>query len=296
MRPAKHAPDLTSTEQASENNDFCSACNASGYLLCCDGCDRSFHFTCLDPPLSENAKELDEPWFCFICVEKRPATAESPEKPSRGLGLFASLVSSLKKRNPKNFELPVDLRDYFEGVATDKNGAFVEALHATKNTRYVRVKTLMQAATYSRHFTGVDQVIRMSSQTTTSCATARATLSSATHATRPRRASAQSSRATTAVKTGISTASIHRWQIRLRSIRMARKFTTGCVLYTLIKNCDASTCLCSVAVRSMSASRRTRLLSTPRCPAAPGTTASSKLRKMTPMPQIPNSTTLRMLA
>ena len=119
--------DLTDEEQLSENNDFCSACGGSGFLLCCDGCDRSFHFSCLDPPLNDDASELNEPWFCYICVAKRPITAESPEKPQRGL--FAPLLSSLKKRNPSNFALPPEIRDYFEGVATDKNGAFLEALN-----------------------------------------------------------------------------------------------------------------------------------------------------------------------
>ena len=113
-------------EQLSENNDFCSACGGSGFLLCCDGCDRSFHFSCLDPPLHDNASELNEPWFCYICVSKKPAEA-SPEKATRNL--FTPLISSLKKRNPSNFALPQDVRDYFEGVATDKNGSFVESVH-----------------------------------------------------------------------------------------------------------------------------------------------------------------------
>ena len=119
--------DLTADEQLSENNDFCSACGGSGFLLCCDGCDRSFHFSCLDPPLNEDASELNEPWYCYICVAKRPVTSGSPEKPQ--YGLFAPLFSSLKKRNPSNFALPSEVREHFEGVATDRNGAFVEAVH-----------------------------------------------------------------------------------------------------------------------------------------------------------------------
>jgi hypothetical protein len=124
--------DLTLDDQLSENNDFCSACGGSGFLLCCDGCDRSFHFSCLDPPLNDDASELNEPWFCYICVAKRPVAA-SPEKQQRGL--FAPLFSSLRKRNPSNFQLPEIIRDYFEAVATDKSGAFVESVHT--RTRFV---------------------------------------------------------------------------------------------------------------------------------------------------------------
>lgn len=112
----------------SDNNDFCSSCRGSGYLLCCDGCDRSFHFACLDPPLSQDASELQEPWFCFKCVAKRA----QPQRHSRGL--FSTLLSSLDKRNPSIFSLPQSIRDHFEGVATGKDGRFMEAVNG--KTRY----------------------------------------------------------------------------------------------------------------------------------------------------------------
>ncbi|KAK4903396.1 hypothetical protein LTR27_000327 [Elasticomyces elasticus] len=126
--------DLTIDEQLSENNDFCSACGGSGFLLCCDGCDRSFHFSCLDPPLNEEASELNEPWFCYICVAKRPVAIEQPDKqPQRGL--LAPLFSSLKKQNPSNFALPLEIRDYFESVQADANGNFIEAVHSRTRGR-----------------------------------------------------------------------------------------------------------------------------------------------------------------
>jgi hypothetical protein len=128
VRCPRHVSDdmcnLTDASQLSENNDFCSSCR--GFLLCCDGCDRSFHFACLDPPISEQASELNEPWFCFVCVAKRPITAEQPEKPARGL--FAPLLNSLNKKNPETFELPEEIRNYFEGVSTANNGEFTEAV------------------------------------------------------------------------------------------------------------------------------------------------------------------------
>ncbi|EMC95572.1 hypothetical protein BAUCODRAFT_494698 [Baudoinia panamericana UAMH 10762] len=120
-------------EEQSENNDFCAACGGSGYLLCCDGCDRSFHFTCLDPPLNEDASELNEPWYCFVCVARRPVTSDTNEKPQRGL--FAPLLSVLKKRNPSNFSLPESIRNYYDAVQTGRNGDFVEAVHAKTRNR-----------------------------------------------------------------------------------------------------------------------------------------------------------------
>ncbi|KAK3674584.1 hypothetical protein LTR78_005670 [Recurvomyces mirabilis] len=120
-------------EELSENNDFCSACGGSGFLLCCDGCDRSFHFACLDPPLNEDASELNEPWYCFICVAKRPVTTEPTDKPQRGL--FAPLLTSLRKLNPATFTLPQEVRDYFEGVQTDRHGHFIEAVNGKTRNR-----------------------------------------------------------------------------------------------------------------------------------------------------------------
>lgn len=128
MLPGQSEHGLITVKQLSENNDFCSACGGSGFLLCCDGCDRSFHFSCLDPPLNEDASELNEPWFCFVCIAKRPIGSGQPEKPQRGL--FAPLLNGLKKRNPSNFALPQYIRDYYEGVQTDKTGSFVEAVTA----------------------------------------------------------------------------------------------------------------------------------------------------------------------
>ena len=125
MLSLRFKPDpLTDDEQLSDNNDFCSACGGCGYLLCCDGCDRSFHFACLDPPLHEDTKELDEPWHCFICAAKRPGAAESTEKPATGL--FGPLFNGLKTTNPSNFSLPEDVRTYFDGVGTDKHGNFMD--------------------------------------------------------------------------------------------------------------------------------------------------------------------------
>ncbi|KAJ9667898.1 hypothetical protein H2201_002084 [Coniosporium apollinis] len=115
-------------DSRSENNDFCSACGGSGFLLCCDGCDRSFHFTCCDPPLDRNASALDEPWFCFPCLAK----GHVAPTPSRGL--FSALLDQIDRRNPTAFGLPKDIQEYFEGVKAGDEGEYEEA-HAQKSVK-----------------------------------------------------------------------------------------------------------------------------------------------------------------
>ncbi|ORY83915.1 hypothetical protein BCR37DRAFT_346070, partial [Protomyces lactucae-debilis] len=52
------------------NDEHCSACRGTGKLLCCDDCPRSFHFSCIEPPIEE-ADIPDEPYFCMSCWERR---------------------------------------------------------------------------------------------------------------------------------------------------------------------------------------------------------------------------------
>ncbi|GAB7352617.1 hypothetical protein MBLNU459_g2994t1 [Dothideomycetes sp. NU459] len=113
----------------SDNNDFCSACSGSGFLLCCDGCDRAFHFTCLDPPLTRNASELQEPWYCFTCVAKRA------QPPKQHRGLFSALLSNVEKRNPTTFSLPQKVREYFDGISTGKDGRFLDMVNSKTRSK-----------------------------------------------------------------------------------------------------------------------------------------------------------------
>lgn len=100
-----------------DNVDYCSACGGSGRLLCCDGCIRSFHFKCLDPPVNS---EPEGTWLCFVCQAKRdPQPRPLP-------GLFSGLRYILHKQNPRAFHLPTDLRNYFHNVVTGEEGEFEE--------------------------------------------------------------------------------------------------------------------------------------------------------------------------
>jgi hypothetical protein len=53
------------------NQDFCSVCRGIGSFLCCDGCPRSFHFMCLEPPLRVDELPEEDQWFCRKCKVER---------------------------------------------------------------------------------------------------------------------------------------------------------------------------------------------------------------------------------
>jgi len=50
------------------NEEICGACGGPGRFLCCEGCPKSFHFTCLDPPIDENDLPEDS-WYPLIAKE-----------------------------------------------------------------------------------------------------------------------------------------------------------------------------------------------------------------------------------
>ncbi|KAF2862281.1 hypothetical protein K470DRAFT_256244 [Piedraia hortae CBS 480.64] len=117
--------EATIDKEPSENNDWCSACGTTGLLLCCDGCDRAFHLTCLDPPISENSSQLNEPWYCFTCLSTKVMPNE-PEMPA--YGLFAPLLNNLRSSNTKDYLLPDHVREYFDTVRTGEHGNFMQGL------------------------------------------------------------------------------------------------------------------------------------------------------------------------
>ncbi|XP_055673554.1 autoimmune regulator [Falco peregrinus] len=79
--PVPHQPGLQPAggigdPPGQENEDECAACGDGGELICCDGCPRAFHLTCLVPPLPRVPSGT---WRCGFCM----ASAAEPG-PLRG--------------------------------------------------------------------------------------------------------------------------------------------------------------------------------------------------------------------
>ncbi|KAK6910768.1 hypothetical protein I203_104800 [Kwoniella mangroviensis CBS 8507] len=124
------------------NQDFCSACRGIGRFLCCDGCPRSFHFMCLEPPLRIDELPDEETWYCKKCraerlKETRETASPTKEKELKPIPMvFKQLSKKVDEENPCQFRLPATLRTYFAGVGTAPRGEYVDAEEA--RTKYDR--------------------------------------------------------------------------------------------------------------------------------------------------------------
>ncbi|KAH6963846.1 hypothetical protein DER45DRAFT_126257 [Fusarium avenaceum] len=127
-RPLGETPSTTGVakDQASDNDEDCSACGAAGDVVCCDGCPRSFHFECVGMIPSDH---LPDEWFCNECLYKK-----YPSRMPAFKGIFAVPLTNLEKSIPRAFSLPKKLQTRFEGVKAGADGEYEEVttLKSTK--------------------------------------------------------------------------------------------------------------------------------------------------------------------
>ncbi|KZP01235.1 hypothetical protein CALVIDRAFT_127838 [Calocera viscosa TUFC12733] len=101
------------------NKDYCETCGGIGEFICCDGCTRSYHFLCLNPPVELDDIPEDK-WFCAVCLYNRKS---HPKPTNRFLGALAQRVEG---DSPKIFKLPDPIREYFKNVTTGPGGEYVQ--------------------------------------------------------------------------------------------------------------------------------------------------------------------------
>ncbi|KAI9653481.1 MAG: hypothetical protein M1831_006029 [Alyxoria varia] len=109
------------------NDEHCASCDLHmndpqivDPLLCCEGCPKSMHPSCLDPPHPVSMVDEVDKWYCDEC-KHREDPAAAPQA-----GIFGSLLDNLPKQNPKEFSMPSEYRDgYFIGCSTGPRGEYV---------------------------------------------------------------------------------------------------------------------------------------------------------------------------
>ncbi|KAK7162912.1 hypothetical protein R3I93_007072 [Phoxinus phoxinus] len=95
------------------NDDECAVCKDGGELICCDGCPRAFHLTCLVPPLASIPSGT---WRCQLCQNNRakdktynslPPTVHPPvTETSSGSAVDFSFFSSLSSTSLSTVTAP----------------------------------------------------------------------------------------------------------------------------------------------------------------------------------------------
>ncbi|KAK2822398.1 hypothetical protein Q5P01_022463 [Channa striata] len=69
-----HHKGESATGTGHSNDDECAVCKDGGELICCDGCPRAFHLTCLSPPLTSIPSGT---WRCEQCCGSRVKREEA---------------------------------------------------------------------------------------------------------------------------------------------------------------------------------------------------------------------------
>ncbi|KAG9015932.1 hypothetical protein FRB90_004139 [Tulasnella sp. 427] len=121
------------------NSSMCSTCSMSlSYTptgaICCDGCPRSFHLCCLEPPLEERDIGKGD-WYCAKCSSERGETTNDVFEAAAGS--LTELINAVPARLPSVFLLPEEIRSYFRDVGTTTEGTYIDTgeLRGLKNNR-----------------------------------------------------------------------------------------------------------------------------------------------------------------
>lgn len=112
------------------NNDYCNSCGGTGELLCCETCARSFHFSCIEPPLMVVEEISDSEWFCRHC---KPRYLGDSEKAAVSETFFGPLIISLESHNAVAYQLPTNIRELFAHIQTSRFGEFIDEFMKTDN-------------------------------------------------------------------------------------------------------------------------------------------------------------------
>ncbi|XP_056420611.1 uncharacterized protein LOC130361531 isoform X3 [Hyla sarda] len=107
-------PTLSAPEPANHqnNDDECSVCRDGGELLCCDGCPRSFHLSCLVPPLADIPSFISPyglfsgTWRCGSCKKDRSPVDEHKDHTDSGATMLTESTEISSKESSIDSHVP----------------------------------------------------------------------------------------------------------------------------------------------------------------------------------------------
>ncbi|KAJ2780374.1 hypothetical protein GGI15_003564 [Coemansia interrupta] len=113
-------------------HDVCDACGQPGQFICCELCPRVFHFLCVNPPMTLEAVNQTDHWYCRQCAHRVDKKRKSR---AHAKNILYPLISSIDRENPRVFSIPEDIRRQFDGIEADVDGSFVD----TRKAKQLRV-------------------------------------------------------------------------------------------------------------------------------------------------------------
>uniref|UniRef100_A0A6I8S3J8 Autoimmune regulator n=2 Tax=Xenopus tropicalis TaxID=8364 RepID=A0A6I8S3J8_XENTR len=114
--------------QYQSNDDECSVCRDGGELICCDGCPRSFHLSCLVPPLTHIPSGT---WRCDTCNTGRPMSDGQPE--------MGETTGLSKKPSQESAETQSQKRMKVCEMLADKHDSIIQKSNSIQNQIYPQI-------------------------------------------------------------------------------------------------------------------------------------------------------------
>ena len=96
-----------SEKQKNPDGSYCLLCNGGGELLCCGGCDKTFHLSCINPLEKNPVGE----WYCDKCRRKRSIDLnllQNKRKKLNGTKGMSSLCTKHAAEPTQDIVKPVD--------------------------------------------------------------------------------------------------------------------------------------------------------------------------------------------
>ncbi len=118
------------SDSDASDSEQCECCGRLGELIFCDGCNKCWHFCCINPPLSA-VPAVEQAWYCALCsynkIPQKKPKRKADEDPT-----FVSLVFLAKTKNTTVFD------DWMEAVKLESS--------ASGDKRFRRLPDLFQSS------------------------------------------------------------------------------------------------------------------------------------------------------
>lgn len=109
----REAKSIDDAKESVINHDHCDSCGDGGALICCDFCPRSFHFDCINPPMSPAEADTMKAWYCNNCKATKWTLANSDKGEDT---ILSPIFKKLAATNPQTFVLTSELAGSNQGI------------------------------------------------------------------------------------------------------------------------------------------------------------------------------------